>query len=68
MDPYTPRTRPGGRKKNLGLSAKEYTKVRVSLPVMYAYYDMQTIDHSDHRHYRFCAQKQTTERRYLRRS
>ncbi|KAG1807701.1 Spc98 family-domain-containing protein [Suillus variegatus] len=27
MDPYTPRTRPGGRKKNLGLSAKEYTKI-----------------------------------------
>ncbi|KAG1836040.1 hypothetical protein DFJ58DRAFT_819744 [Suillus subalutaceus] len=30
MDPFTPRTRPGGRKKNLGLSAKEYSKVRVS--------------------------------------
>ncbi|OJA13580.1 hypothetical protein AZE42_09873 [Rhizopogon vesiculosus] len=28
MDPYTPlRARPGGRKKNLGLSAKEYTKI-----------------------------------------
>lgn len=27
MDPYTPRARAGGRKKNLGLSAKEYTKV-----------------------------------------
>ncbi|KAF8154706.1 Spc98 family-domain-containing protein [Crassisporium funariophilum] len=27
MDPYTPRTRAGGRKKNLGLSAKEYTKI-----------------------------------------
>ncbi|KIK01193.1 hypothetical protein K443DRAFT_678657 [Laccaria amethystina LaAM-08-1] len=27
MDPYTPRTRPGGRKKTLGLSAKEYTKI-----------------------------------------
>jgi len=28
MDPYTPlRARSGGRKKNLGLSAKEYTKV-----------------------------------------
>ena len=28
MDPYTPRTRPVGRKKNLALSTKEYTKVR----------------------------------------
>ncbi|KAH7890415.1 Spc98 family-domain-containing protein [Phlebopus sp. FC_14] len=27
MDPYTPRTRPGARKKNLTLSAKEYTKI-----------------------------------------
>ena len=28
MDPFTPRTRgAGGRKRNLGLSAKEYTKV-----------------------------------------
>ncbi|EGO19871.1 hypothetical protein SERLADRAFT_418154 [Serpula lacrymans var. lacrymans S7.9] len=27
MDPYTPRARPGGRKKNLTLSAKEYTKI-----------------------------------------
>ncbi|KAF8908113.1 gamma-tubulin complex, DGRIP84/SPC97 component [Gymnopilus junonius] len=27
MDPYTPRTRPGTRKKNLGLSQKEYTKI-----------------------------------------
>ncbi|OBZ77453.1 Spindle pole body component alp4 [Grifola frondosa] len=27
MDPYTPRTRTGSRKKNLTLSAKEYTKV-----------------------------------------
>lgn len=27
MDPYTPRPRTGGRKKNLTLSAKEYTKV-----------------------------------------
>jgi hypothetical protein len=29
MDPYTTplRARPGGRKRNLGLSAKEYTKV-----------------------------------------
>jgi gamma-tubulin complex component 2 len=27
MTPYTPRPRAGGRKKNLGLSAKEYTKV-----------------------------------------
>lgn len=27
MDPYTPRTRPAGRKKNLALSTKEYTKV-----------------------------------------
>lgn len=27
MDPYTPRTRPGTRKKNLTLSAKEYTKI-----------------------------------------
>ncbi|KAF8234521.1 hypothetical protein L208DRAFT_1359509 [Tricholoma matsutake] len=27
MDPYTPRKRPGARKKNLTLSAKEYTKI-----------------------------------------
>ncbi|KAF5340403.1 hypothetical protein D9611_007834 [Ephemerocybe angulata] len=27
MDPYTPRTRPGHRKKNIGLSTKEYTKI-----------------------------------------
>ncbi|KAI6169665.1 Spc98 family-domain-containing protein [Pisolithus thermaeus] len=27
MDPYTPRTHPGARKKNLTLSAKEYTKI-----------------------------------------
>ncbi|KAH7912889.1 Spc98 family-domain-containing protein [Hygrophoropsis aurantiaca] len=27
MDPYTPRARTGGRKKNLTLSAKEYTKI-----------------------------------------
>ncbi|KAF9465883.1 Spc98 family-domain-containing protein [Collybia nuda] len=27
MDPYTPRTRTGSRKKNLTLSAKEYTKI-----------------------------------------
>jgi hypothetical protein len=28
MDPFTPRSRgAGGRKRNLGLSAKEYTKV-----------------------------------------
>jgi hypothetical protein len=27
MDPYTPRKRAGSRKKNLTLSAKEYTKV-----------------------------------------
>ncbi|KIK26209.1 hypothetical protein PISMIDRAFT_28596 [Pisolithus microcarpus 441] len=27
MDPYTPRARPGARKKNLTLSAKEYTKI-----------------------------------------
>ncbi|KAL4063463.1 Spc98 family-domain-containing protein [Scleroderma citrinum] len=27
MDPYTPRTRTGPRKKNLTLSAKEYTKI-----------------------------------------
>ncbi|RDB26745.1 Spindle pole body component alp4 [Hypsizygus marmoreus] len=27
MDPYTPRPRAGGRKKNLTLSAKEYTKI-----------------------------------------
>ena len=28
MDPFTPRMRgAGGRKRNLGLSAKEYTKV-----------------------------------------
>ncbi|KAG1883806.1 hypothetical protein F4604DRAFT_1920309 [Suillus subluteus] len=27
-DPYTPRTRPGGRKKDLDLSAKEYSKPR----------------------------------------
>lgn len=27
MEPYTPRTRTGGRKKNITLSAKEYTKV-----------------------------------------
>ncbi|CCM01248.1 uncharacterized protein FIBRA_03297 [Fibroporia radiculosa] len=27
MDPYTPRSRIGGRKKNITLSAKEYTKV-----------------------------------------
>ncbi|GBE84165.1 Spindle pole body component alp4 [Sparassis crispa] len=27
MDPYTPRSRPGSRKKNLTLSQKEYTKV-----------------------------------------
>lgn len=31
MDPYTPRTRPGTRKKNLTLSAKEYTKVWIKL-------------------------------------
>lgn len=32
MDPYTPlRARSGARKKNLGLSAKEYTKVQHSL-------------------------------------
>jgi len=30
MDPYTPRTRPVGRKKNLALSTKEYSKVRRS--------------------------------------
>ncbi|KAG1840355.1 hypothetical protein DFJ58DRAFT_748744 [Suillus subalutaceus] len=41
MSPLTSRTRPGGRKKNLGSSAKEYSK---------------TIDHSDHRHYHFCSQ------------
>ncbi|KAF8960629.1 Spc98 family-domain-containing protein [Flammula alnicola] len=27
MDPYTPRTRTGARKKNIGLSQKEYTKI-----------------------------------------
>ncbi|PPR05252.1 hypothetical protein CVT24_008278, partial [Panaeolus cyanescens] len=27
MDPYTPRARTGARKKNLGLSQKEYTKI-----------------------------------------
>jgi gamma-tubulin complex component 2 len=31
MDPFTPRTRgAGGRKRNLGLSAKEYTKVNAT--------------------------------------
>jgi len=29
MDPYTPRTRTGARKKNIGLSQKEYTKVNL---------------------------------------
>ena len=33
MDPYTPRTRPVGRKKNLALSTKEYSKVRRSLRI-----------------------------------
>ncbi|KAJ7460944.1 Spc98 family-domain-containing protein [Mycena galericulata] len=28
MEPFTPRTRTGGRKKNITLSAKEYTKAR----------------------------------------
>jgi len=31
MDPYSPRTRTTGRKKNIGLSQKEYTKVRLIL-------------------------------------
>jgi len=34
MDPYTPRTRPVGRKKNLALSTKEYSKVRRSLRIL----------------------------------
>ena len=44
MDPYTPRPRPGGRKKNLGLSQKEYTKVRTCL-----YYPIQPLTKAHHR-------------------
>ncbi|TEB29698.1 hypothetical protein FA13DRAFT_1734494 [Coprinellus micaceus] len=31
MDPYTPRSRVGARKKNIGLSTKEYTKITTTI-------------------------------------
>ena len=40
MDPYTPRTRPVGRKKNLALSTKEYSKVRTSFNVIRTVFDV----------------------------
>ena len=40
MDPYTPRTRPVGRKKNLALSTKEYSKVRRSFEIPRASLDV----------------------------
>jgi len=41
MDPYTPRTRPVGRKKNLALSTKEYSKVRGSLRILRTVLDIR---------------------------
>jgi len=60
MDPYTPRTRTGGRKKNLTLSAKEYTKARVIARLLAnTFTDIYVIDH---RYYRICEAEQTATR------
>jgi hypothetical protein len=44
MDPYTPQSRPGTRKKHLGLSVKEFTKVSFNNNAKYPTFQVLTAD------------------------
>ena len=66
MDPYTPRVRTGGKKKNLTLSTKEYNKVSAELLLVQGVPDK--LPHKDHGYHRVCKAQPTICRRpYCRR-
>jgi hypothetical protein len=60
MEPYTPRALTGGRKRNLTLSVKEYTKVSASSSVVGENLSFLVLGHW---HYSICSKEQTFARR-----